>query len=73
MTWWCKCNQNTGVHMFWSNRSEINDMYLVFSAIPNNDEQGPVLQSDTILNLNTNSIVDLLSKCRHFRRAKAKL
>ena len=48
-------------------------MYLVFSSITNNNEQGTMLQSDTILNLNTNPIVDLLSKCRHFRKAKSKL
>lgn len=39
--------------------------YLVSSTISNHHKQGPVLQGDSILYLDTNSVVYLLSDCCH--------
>lgn len=39
--------------------------YLVSSTISNHHKQGPVLQGDSILYLDANSVVYLLSDCCH--------
>lgn len=47
-------------------------MYLVSASVAHHNEHGPVVQSESVLNLNTDPIVDLLSKRGHFCRAKGK-
>lgn len=42
-----------------------SDFYLISSTISNHHKQGPVLQSDSILYLDTNPVVYLLSNCCH--------
>lgn len=57
----------------WCDRIEMKETYLVFSAIANDNEQRPMFQSDPVLNLNTNPIVDLLSERGHFCAAESKI
>lgn len=41
------------------------EVHLISSTISNDHKHGPILQSDTILDLDTNPVVDLLSDSRH--------
>lgn len=42
-----------------------SEFYLISSTISNHHKQGPVLQSDSILYLDPNPVVYLLSNCCH--------
>lgn len=49
----------------WQSETAESDFYLISSTISNHHKQGPVLQSDSILYLDTNPVVYLLSNCCH--------